>query len=239
VWTPKSLTLDQRSYTFDDRSGRAYDDLALVADSKVIANMVRATEWSEPACQLIVCDQCGTLQCVPGNFAAVRRLGDFVAFVASPRAFAGGPDSTEYAPPSWMLRAGGLLVTAADWEALRREHGVLPAWERLQPASWTEVALQVQLEAPQGVLGAPGRPLIGLGVRLMATDPWLSPEDLATVEGFFSLGSPGQALRLEASSVRPVTFTLEDPFVQLDVVFRASDGRLGLWLAPGLAVVPS
>ncbi len=235
-----------------------HDDLALVADGKELANRVRVTEWSEPEAQLVICDHCGISGCSVGDQVAVRRLGEFVAFLALPRGLrdrwrgdpAGGrplsgsdrdslcgSDSTEFAPPSWMHSRGGLLVRSAEWEALRAQHHVLPAWDRLRSASWTEVALQAQLEAPARVLGDPGWPLTGLGARVIATDPWLSVDELATVERLFGGHSETPAEVLEATT-RPVTIILQEPLVTADLVCRAMDGRLGLWLAPGIAVAP-
>lgn len=242
MWIAEKLRYATREYSFEDSGQGRLSDLALIADDTQIANMLRAVEWDDDPVQVEVCEHCGVPRCQSGGFVSFRKLGDFVAGVPSLAAYAsdaGDWERTEYSAPLYIAKRGALLIRNDDWMRLETELG-LPPPKDFAHLSWAEALVAAQFDAEEGVFSKPGSPFESqFRRRLLATDPFLSPDDIEALLAPQHWAAPDAHARLvDASKAVPITLVLDDPFVQATPFARVS-GAFGLRFAPGIVIAPT
>jgi hypothetical protein len=242
MWLIPSLQRVSRTsgVASSEQAALPYD--ALLAEGVELAHMLGSIDWKEEPVQVDLCEACGSPGCASGGYVAIRRLGPFVVFAPSLRAYHSRDEEEQsrYLLPSRVIRKAQVpLVPTVEWERVRSAGAPLPAVESFKALTWEEAFLVAQFEAPHHLLGLPGLPRPEpLSTQVLATDPWLAPE---TVD---LLGTPAGWTRHEGAPVllregfQPVSLILEDPLTTVDL-FAQTEWGLGLCFKPGLALLPS
>ncbi len=131
----------------------------LVVDGIQLVNAIELLDFADGTVQLIVCEACGIIGCEPGSWAAVRRVGDEVAFVPAIDAMREGDwESNEYLPPRYIMKHGPVVFDLATYQALRDESGRFPDPDRVKKLSSNDLLTVLQVTAPGRVLGPLGMP---------------------------------------------------------------------------------
>jgi hypothetical protein len=242
VWIVGNLAIRPHTYSFASSGQGAHEDLILQADDQELVNMLRLVDWSEDPVQVVVCDACGTVGCASGNYIAVRRLANYVAFAPPTRAYEHATDEAEkvqYGEPWFIRKRGTPLVPVADWERLRSDGFPLPPSESMSPLRWSEAVLAAQIEAPRRMLGDPGQePQRRLSEIVEATDPWLEPELLDRLGDVAIWRTAGATATLRKIVPRDeVSLILKDPFEEV-VLFARDGDEFGLYVEPGMLLLP-
>lgn len=241
MWTVTRLTTESRAYSFESSGLGQHADLALLGDGLELVNMVDAANWDEDPVQVVVCDHCGCVQCQPGNWVSVRRLGEWVVMVATTKGYGSADpfERGEFTPPKWLRTRGAPLVPGAIWDEARAGGAALPRSDALPHLRWAEVLLEAQLEAPRRLLGDPGQKRDRkLSSVVSATDPWVAPELLDKVgELAWDADPRARVIARKASEVETVTLFLEED-LQQEVLLGLHQGAVGLYFEPGLVLFP-
>jgi hypothetical protein len=243
VWTVTHLATETRNFSFESSGLGRHQDLALLGDGVELVNMVRAANWEEDPVQVVVCDQCGCVQCQSGNWLSVRRLDEWVVMVATAKGYASTDrfELGEFTAPKWLRTRGAPLVPVTVWEQVRTNGVPLPGSAVLPELRWAEALLQAQVEAPRSLLGEPGRKQDRrLSSVVSATDPWVPPELLDNVGDLAAWNAaPGSRVTVRrAPDTELVTLFLEED-LQQEVLLGIHEGAVGLHFKPGLVLFPS
>lgn len=242
MWVAHQLRSETKNYSFTSSGQGEHADVALLADDTQFVNMLRSVEWERDLVQVQICDHCGYSGCNPGGYVSVRTLGNYIALVPSLKAYgdsAGSWGCAEYSVPPFIRRRGALLIRQDDWLRLAADVG-LPSPMSFGPLSWGEALVAAQFETTEEVFSKPGTPFeTSFRGRLLATDPYLSEQEMETLMAPQQWGETEAAARLvEPDEAVPITLVLDDPFVQV-APFVRTGATFGLMFAPGIVIAPA
>jgi hypothetical protein len=241
MWIPASLEIRPTSFSFASSELGIHHDRSLRADGTTLVNMLGLAEWSDDPVQVEICEHCGIPECASGGYVAVRRLGAFVTFAPSKRAYPAslGGAGNDLQEPRYIRKQGLPLIPAQEWDRLRADAPGVPACQAIAPMTWSEAFLAAQLEAPYRLLGEPGESVHRLSELVAATDPWLDPADLDRLgDGTAWRGSQDAVVSVQrGEAVQPYSVLLTDPSREVRLFGSANDA-FGLYFAPGLLLVP-
>jgi hypothetical protein len=243
MWMVTNLKKEPRSYSFESSGQGLHRDEALVADGVTLLNMMERVEWTDDPMQVQICTSCGYAHCARGDYVAVRRVPGFVVLVASTRAYhddADQFDRDEYTAPSFMRQQGAPMIALAEWNRLRAGHAEVPEAASIEPLRWREALLLAQFEAPQRLLGEPGRgPREPLSKKVVAAEPALPTAELdrlGDIRSWARTAETGVTVR-PASETRTHSLVIDKNFDEV-VLFGEASGSFGLYFKPGLVLFP-
>jgi len=78
--------------------------------------------------QTILCSSCGFHHCEPGNWVALRQLGDFIFFIPAFSKLRENENQNEYAPPYWFNQNGSFWLTNSDFDKFKK---LIPELDKL------------------------------------------------------------------------------------------------------------
>jgi hypothetical protein len=157
MWIVERVSAQAKELDFTHSGRGKHRTTAIIADGVELVNArdrIDLEDFEKDRLQLIVCEECGFVQCASGNWATVRRVGDGLALIPAFGSMARGSwERSEFAPPAFMALRGSPMFRGAAKEELVS----LMPWLRdlnLPSISAREMASLVQWEAPGRVLGA-------------------------------------------------------------------------------------
>ena len=243
MWIVSDLKTKPRRFSFESSGQDEHRDVALIADGIELVNMVEWANWDQDPVQVVVCGECGTVQCQSGNWVSVRRLGDWVVMVATAKGYGSTDpfDRGEFTAPRWVRTRGAPLIPTAIWEGAREQGAALPASTSLRALCWSEALLEAQIEAPRRLLGEPGhRQEKRLSTMVSATDPWLDPKLLDMVGDLtaWAVDPNVPVVVHRAPEATPVSLFMEEDLRE-EVLLGLHGGELGLYFKPDLVLSPA
>ena len=152
-----SFELRKRTLNFTSSGQGFVNATALIANDVQLINAIELLDCSDGMVQLIVCEDCGVTNCIPGSWAGIRRIDQAIVLVPAFSAIREGEwESREYAPPKYMLTKGLPTFSASVYDELRIKTGRFPAPNLISECTLMDTLDLLQLTAPGGVFGKPG-----------------------------------------------------------------------------------
>lgn len=128
----------------------------LFSNGTKLINALELVDWDAEDTQFLVCEECGTMHCEPGNWVSVRRSDSLVLILpSSDYVWGDEEDKTEYRPPVYLKKQGIPYLASSTYERLRSMHSSFPALDQIQPLTLKEATLLFHWNAPDGILGEP------------------------------------------------------------------------------------
>ena len=204
----------------------------VLADGVRLANAIElaGTFLTGPTAQLEICD-CGQVGCTPGNFVALRRLGDSVVWVPAWTALENAEEGVDVTPPPYVRSRGAPMFGERAWERLRSLNASFPALAELPPLDTREAVRCVQWSAPGRALGEfPSRPRVRRDLVVAVTHGDLATELDRVDEILRSFFDDRRAVvaRPSSDASRPVELWLDLPGVPALACVAEVDGGAAL-----------
>jgi hypothetical protein len=227
MWRIDTLERIAVELDFSSSGGSRHASTAIHAGDVRLINALDLVEFDPGGTQVQVCSYCGISHCEPGNWAVLRRLGEFVVWVpAFAQMEAGDWERQEYSPPGFMASLGAPCFSPAAWQQLRASRQGVPDLSELPPLSSHEAVRALQWSAPRRVLGTyPAKPQLHREALVAVTDGVLEHEVRAVNDAlswFFDSQGPIQILP-SSGIVSHIEFWLELPGVPAWRAFGRAD----------------
>jgi hypothetical protein len=207
---------------------------AAYADGVHLVSALSRLDFTRGPVQLSVCGQCGVAGCKPGDWVAIRRLGDGLVLIPSFADLEDGPGE-EYRPPGFINEKGAAVLRGSALQALGdrvRQFQELDRWPHLTASEFVRV---MQWEAPARILGEfPSPPQLRSGL-VVAVDPGEQEEAMSVLDDLLTRAFASNEL-VTLGSGEPVTFYLDLPGIAEWVPLARADGRWLLASGPDFVV---
>lgn len=214
MWQIDRIEIRRRQLDFTSSTGGRPHTKALFSDGTCLVNAVSFADLGDDPTQMIVCEACGTVQCQPGGWVGIRRIGNAVAFVpAFAKMLEGESASTEFSPPDYVQSRGVPILSVDVYESLRLGVAELPPLSKLGSLTAAEAVHLLQWDAPLSVLGRfPHPPKLIRNVLLAVSDGELDHE-CDRLQNFLekNIGSPSTLSAIGDASYVPIEFQLDGP----------------------------
>jgi hypothetical protein len=153
MWCIEDLQLRPIAFDFQSSGQGVHHGRSLYADGTMIVNDIDLADLTSSSCQVIVCDECGTIGCASGNWVVMRRLGAGVIWIPDFGRMLVGDFEQWQAAPAGYLRSRGVPLFAGA--SLARLQSIVPSLsvEAMPRLRVWEAARLLQWEAPGNVLG--------------------------------------------------------------------------------------
>lgn len=231
MWKIDSLEIKPAVLDFSSSEQGKREVSSLLSDGIELINALELVDWDSDDTQVLICEQCGYVNCKPGDWVSFRRSDTLVLILpAADYVWGESNDKNEYHPPPYLTKRGIPYLTLSTYEDLRSRYSSLPTVDQIQELNLREATLLFHWNAPVRVLGT--APVISTrrdivvgsseGDHLAPLD-WL--EDLLRAQ--YEDKSLAE-LRSPLSNERVVSFYLDGAeFIEWDaMVFDGSNYRL-------------
>jgi hypothetical protein len=133
MWTSSNISTFQKKFDFTSSEQGMPTYTSLKADDEVLINIIEHFEADEDLTddstfQFLICEQCGFVQCEPGNWLTVRRSGNFVLFIPAFNDILEEPEF-DYQPPYFFKTKGAFILTLQEFEKLKE---TVPAFNKIK-----------------------------------------------------------------------------------------------------------
>jgi hypothetical protein len=234
MWCIDALEVVPAEFDFSGSGQGRHNTRALYRTGVCLINALDLIEFEPAATQVHVCSSCGVGHCEPGNWVALRRLGECVVWIpAFAQMGVGEWERREYAPPAFMAKLGAPLFTPSAWKELRGLQDGVPEASELPPLNEQDAVRALQWSAPRRVLGVyPAVPQLERQGIVAVSDGEVDAEvhavDQALIR-FFDSAKPLQLVSV-ANVSSPIEFWLDLPESPAWNAFGRSDARILLLL---------
>ena len=240
MWRVDTFEMMPVELDFSSSGQSRHSTIGIHAAGVCLIKALDLVEFDPAGTQVHVCSCCGFSHCAPGNWVALRRLGEFVVWVPAVAQIEGGEwERQEYSPPGFVSRLGAPLFAPAAWEQLRGLRDGVPKVSELPALSSPEAVRAIQWSAPRRILGVyPAKPQLQREGIVAVTDGDVESEVRVVNEALarFSDGDgPIRMVPLDKVSSR-IEFWLDLPGVPGWNLFGRTDAGLVLVLDDELAL---
>lgn len=158
MWYAQKLELFKNQFNFTSSGQGIIYRTSLSIDDITVINQIEELEHSlnkENIFQFHVCEECGITHCKPGNWAAVRKSGNFILFIpAFAWIFKSEGDAGEYFPPYYLIKNGAIVFTPGKFEELTNLTPYFTAFQQFRHLTNIEALNLFKFEAPHNLFGA-------------------------------------------------------------------------------------
>jgi hypothetical protein len=202
MWNVRNIEFRPVELDFRSSGGQGrHSTTAVFADGVELINALPLLDLCSDPVQVIVCGHCGIVNCKPGDWVCLRRLGHGLVVIPS------FPDVSErsdpeYGPPDCINRKGAAFISG---DALRALGTGAVAFRELDRWPWltaSEFSRIMQWEAPTRILGEFPAPPRLQREFVVALDPGQQEETMTVFDDL---------LARAFASTEPVTPVRGDP----------------------------
>jgi hypothetical protein len=242
MWRINTLEAIPVELDFSSSGGSRHASHAIHAGDVRLVNALDLVDFDPGGTQVHVCSCCGISHCEPGNWVALRRLGEFVVWVpALGHMEPGDWERNEYSPPGFMARFGAPYFVPRAWEQLRAWREDVPDISELPALSSREAVRALQWSAPRRILGKyPAKPQLHREGLVAVTNGDLETEVRAVDETLARYFDCDDALQIQPSFrvASHIEFWLDLPSVPAWRAFGRADTGV-VMVVDDVAITPA